>query len=539
MSDETSRTHELPQAELLEYARRLEERNAELKRTNEELRHADQVRSDLVSMVSHELRTPLATIKEFTSILADGLAGQTTPDQQEYLRIIQGNVERMIRLIDDLLDSAKIEAGRVLLNKRLIEARPLIEQVLQSMEPLTSEKRLRVDLRIPDGPFGVYADLDKILQVLTNLVSNAVRFTPEGGQVTVDIQELDNEIQFLIEDTGIGIEPENLPKLFQKFQQFQASVGGRAFKGTGLGLAISKRLVELHGGRIWAESRVGAGSRFFFTLPKYHVEEVVVASLKTGVEQAKQRQSHFSIIMLAIREFNELKARYDLEGVAQLLKAVERLVQETIRRRSGDVIVRWQHGDMIVILAEVDKGGCQAIGERLKRVVERQPFRVRQAEERVHIEIRSVTYPEDSLNEEEFLRLAERCLEAVSRPKLHILVVDDEQKIRQFMKEVLELRDFTVHTAASGPEALERLKQQRVDLILLDLVMPVMDGYQVYHLLKETPKTRDIPVLIVTAKGERTDRLLGMDSPTYNYLTKPFELAELLGKIQALLQRVT
>jgi len=442
----------------------------------------------------------------------------------------------MIRLIDDLLDSAKMEAGRVLLNKRLMEARPLIEQVLQSMEPLTSEKRLRIDLRIPEGPFGIYADPDKILQVLTNLVSNAVRFTPEGGQITVGIQELDNELQFLIEDTGIGIEPENLPKLFQKFQQFRASVGG-AFKGTGLGLAISKRLVELHGGRIWAESRVGAGSRFFFTLPKYHVEEIFHAALKTGVEQAKQRQSHFSLIMLAVREFNELKARYDLEGVAQLLKAVERIVQETIRRRSGDVIVRWQHGDMIVILAEVDKEGCQAIGERLKRVVEQQAFRVRQAEERVHVEIRSVTYPEDSLNEEEFLRLAERCLEAVSRPKLHILVVDDEQKIRQFMKETLELRDFAVHTAASGPEALEQLKQRRVDLILLDLVMPVMDGYQVYHLLKENPKTRDIPVMIVTAKGERTDRLLGMDSPTYNYLTKPFELAELLGKIQALLQR--
>jgi CheY-like chemotaxis protein len=139
-------------------------------------------------------------------------------------------------------------------------------------------------------------------------------------------------------------------------------------------------------------------------------------------------------------------------------------------------------------------------------------------------------------NAEELLRLAESRLKTTFHPPaFHVLVVDDEPKFRRFLKEALELHGFDIVTAASGPDALEKLKATSVDLILLDLLMPVMDGYQVYHLIREDQRTKDIPILIVTAQGERLDRVLGIEQPTYHYIAKPFQIEELLAKMQALL----
>jgi len=241
--------------------------------------------------------------------------------------------------------------------------------------------------------------------------------------------------------------------------------------------------------------------------------------------------------VVALAEFTQLKTRHGVDGMTQILKEVEQVVQDTVRRRAGDVVMRWQRGELIVILAEVDKAGCQAITQRIQRIVEGRVYRVGQAEERLRLLFSAVTYPDDAKDTEELLRVAEERSRSVVRPQARVLVVDDEPKIRLFLKEALEQRDIEVLTAASGPEALEQLKAQSVNLILLDLIMPVMDGYEVYHLLKENPRTKEIPVLILTGKGERTDRQLGMDSPTYHYITKPFELDELLAKVQELLPR--
>ena len=148
-----------------------------------------------------------------------------------------------------------------------------------------------------------------------------------------------------------------------------------------------------------------------------------------------------------------------------------------------------------------------------------------------------VLLPDEAMTEDELLKLTEQRLQQTNTVKTRIMVVDDEPKIRQFLKEALELREYEVLAAASGPDALEQLKSQRVHLILLDLMMPVMDGYEVYHLLKENPDTKEVPVIIVTAKGERKDRQLGMDGAPYNYVAKPFQLEDLLAKVREVLQQ--
>ena len=523
------------QNELWEQARLLEERNAELRRTNEELKRLDQLKSDLLSMVSHELRTPLATIKEFTAILSDQIAGPTTQDQQEYLGIIKGNVDRLARMIDNLLDMSKLEAGRVLLTKGLVEVNGFFEHIVQSMRPLADTKGVTLEVAV-SGPLpGVFADADKITQVLTNLVSNAIKFSREGGRVTLSATEHTNDVQFSVTDHGVGIRPEDLPKLFEKFRQLRRG-GEQGQKGTGLGLAISKRLVELHGGRIWMESVVEQGSTFSFTLPKYHVEEVFIEHIRGGIERSRRNHACFSVIVTSILNFHELKALYGLEEVSRVLKELETELMDTVRRRDGDIVVRWQRGDVLVILAEVDKAGAQAIANRMLRTVNEHAFAAGSKPLTVSVGMTTATYPEEAVTEDGLLKLIESRL-ALPEAEKRIMVIDDEPKIRQFLKEALEMREYQVVEAASGPEALQQLKDQRVDVILLDLMMPVMNGYEVYHLLKETAATKDIPVIIVTAKGERKDRELGLQGASYNYVAKPFQLEDLLVKIREVLQQ--
>ena len=190
---------------------------------------------------------------------------------------------------------------------------------------------------------------------------------------------------------------------------------------------------------------------------------------------------------------------------------------------------------MVVILAEVDKVGAQQMAERITKLIEETPFTANGKPVAFPITTVSATYPDEGLTEEELLQVTERRLSRPDHPKTRIMVIDDEPKIRQFLKEILELQEYEVHTAASGPDALEQLKSHKVDLVLLDLMMPVMSGYEVYHLLKESPETKQVSVIMVTGKGERKDRQLGLESAPYNYVEKPFQVEDLLAKVRDVL----
>lgn len=497
---------------------------------------AERLKDEFVNTVSHELRTPLSTIREFTGILFDQISGPLTSEQREYLAIIQSNLDRLTRMIDNLLDMAKIEAGHAMLSKEVVEIAAVVGHTADTMRPLAKSKQLELELKLPEELPTLYADVDKITQVLVNLIGNAIKFTPRPGRITISASEGANDIEFSVTDAGIGIAEKDLPKLFEKFQQLHAIAGGGALKGTGLGLAISKRLVELHGGRIWATSQPDRGSTFSFALPKYHEAELFHEFFKSGIEKAKRKQGRFSIVVISVGNFQELKARYGREATSGLLGEVEAALRGAVRRRDGgDLVLRWRRGAMVVILAEADLAGAAAMAERIKRFIEQRPFSIGSDPVTVPIVTAAATYPDEGTTETELLRITEQQLHRPVQPQARILVVDDEPKVRQVLREALELEQYDVFTAASGPEALEQLKRQPVDLVLLDVIMPVMDGYEVYHLLKENPKTRAIPVIIVTAKGERKDRQLGLNGAAYNYLAKPFEIEALLAKVREVL----
>jgi signal transduction histidine kinase len=249
--------------------RKVEDRTHDLALANERLKALDQMKSDFVSHVSHELRTPLTAIKGAVDLMLREVAGPLTEKQIHYLTRIRSNAQHLAGLINDLLDLSKIESGKIEVKSSRVSLGGLVHEVVETLRPIAVEKAVALDATIPEPSIMVWADRDKINQVLMNLIGNAIMFTPAQGSVTVSASSEGNQrVQVSVSDTGPGVSRHEKEKIFDRFYQI-AEVGGAKPKGTGLGLAICKALVELHGGRIWVESEPNRGSIFSFTLPAF------------------------------------------------------------------------------------------------------------------------------------------------------------------------------------------------------------------------------------------------------------------------------
>jgi signal transduction histidine kinase len=251
-------------AQVRQHAEVLEARVAARTR---ELEAANRHKSEFLANVSHELRTPLTAIKGFVDNMLDGLTGEMTPGQLRYLTRIKANTDRLARLINDLLDLTRIDAGRLDLRPTSLLLTTLVAEVVASLRPMAEDKHIQLDITAADPDVTAWADRDKVTQVLMNLLGNALKFTPTQGHITVAIaRDVAGWVQISVADTGPGIAAEEVEKIFDQFYQV-AHVGTQRPHGTGLGLAIAKALVEMQHGRLWVESVVGCGSTFVFTLP--------------------------------------------------------------------------------------------------------------------------------------------------------------------------------------------------------------------------------------------------------------------------------
>lgn len=243
--------------------------NQELQQSNRRLQELDHLKSAFVSVASHELRTPMTAIRALVENMLDGVTGSLTEQQSHYLSRVKYNINRLTRMITDLLDLSRIEAGRVELRLEPVPVAGLIEDVVENLRSMTGEKSLILEVLHSSNPPPIQADRDKVVQILTNLIGNAIKFTPFGGTIKVKTKVQDDTyMHFGVFDTGCGIQPDELPRVFEKF--FRGESIQTEVRGAGLGLAIAKSLVELHGGQIGAESTPGIGSHFFFTIPLDH-----------------------------------------------------------------------------------------------------------------------------------------------------------------------------------------------------------------------------------------------------------------------------
>ncbi|MFN3429987.1 MAG: ATP-binding protein [Candidatus Sericytochromatia bacterium] len=238
-----------------------------LKDQLDELQTLDRLKSDFLNVVTHELRTPLTSIRGFSEFLEDGIGGQLSEDQQDFVRHIQVNAEQLGALVDDLLDLARLEAGRFTLRRQPVELVGLTRDVADGLRPQALAAGLTLVVEAPAAPLALDADPVRLRQMLGNLLSNAVKFTPAGGTVTATLGEDGDMLVIRVKDTGIGIAEAHIPRLFSKFFQVESALN-RTFKGTGLGLPITKGLVEAHGGRIEVSSREGEGTTVTVWLPR-------------------------------------------------------------------------------------------------------------------------------------------------------------------------------------------------------------------------------------------------------------------------------
>jgi signal transduction histidine kinase len=246
--------------------RRIQDRTSTLQATIEQLQEFDRLKSAFVGLVSHELRTPLASIKNFAESLVEGVAGPLNEKQHHYASRIQFNADRLTRMLNELLDLSKIEAGQMEVRPTALSLHELLADLLEGFQPIAQRKSIKVEASSMEHMPKVRADRDKLYEVLANLLENAIKFTPTGGCVRIGAQVLDYRlIKVGVSDSGCGIPEEHLPKIFDKFYRVRSVSGNGA--GTGLGLAIAKGLIELHGGTIAVESVPGQGSHFSFTQP--------------------------------------------------------------------------------------------------------------------------------------------------------------------------------------------------------------------------------------------------------------------------------
>jgi PAS domain S-box-containing protein len=417
-------------------------------------KEVDRMKTDFISTVSHELRTPLTSVLGFAKLIQKKLEESIFPLIQtedkkvkrsvrqvaENIEIIVSEGTRLTKLINEVLDIAKIEAGKMNWNMDNLEIMEVVNRAFAATSALFEQKGLNLVRDIsPDLPM-IVGDKDRLIQVVINLISNAVKFT-DRGSITCRVQQHHQSIMVSVIDQGVGISESDQSKVFEKFKQVGDTLTDKP-QGTGLGLPISREIVEYHGGRIWVESELGKGSTFSFTLP---IAEVITAQ-QPSTDSPEQ---HFPSI------------NFDL------------LIEQLKKRAIADI-------DNALPISNGEIANGQS---------------------------------------------------ALSFPK-HILVIDDDPNIRNLLRQELEAKGYIVSEASNGQEAITKVREQRPDLITLDIVMQGINGYDVAAILKSDPATLNIPIIIVSVLDDQeTGMRLGVDS----FVTKPVDMNFLMREVDFLL----
>ena len=373
----------------------------QLEKANQELKRVDEMKSEFVSVASHELRTPLATIKNAVQLVLRGKAGEINDNQTNFLALAEKNINRLTNILNDLLDLSRIEAGKVGMKFEELDLRVSIDFVLFSLKSQAHGKTIHLESEIAkDLPF-VYGDREKVEQILTNLIGNAIKFTPEGGKVTVSARLSDkvkNAVGISVHDTGIGIPEDQLEKVFEKFHQVESPLHHSA-SGTGLGLAITKGLVEAHQGQIWVESELEKGSTFTFSLPFSKGEKREPQfrfALDWEFRRAQENHTPFTLFLIEV-----LRQRGKPEN--NQLNQLEEMLKKCFVRK-GDVLFKRERDYIWAAFCEADLKGAQVIRQRIEG--ETQKHLMQGTDRSLVIKVGAATYPEEAITKRELFRRA-------------------------------------------------------------------------------------------------------------------------------------
>jgi len=436
----------------------------DIERARDELKELDRAKSRFTANIHHELRTPLTLVLSPLEAMLGGEFGEMGEGPRHYLRTMQVNALRLLKLINNLLDVAKAESKELRLHRRATEIGNLLADVAMGARPMAERKGVMLKTEGLDGLPMIHVDPEALEKIVMNLVGNALKFTDPGGSITVSAQGEDGGgVRITVRDTGLGIPPEQLERIFDRFAQVDTSAT-RRHEGTGIGLSLVKELVELHGGRVWAESEgLGRGACFFVVLPRGEEDG--------GLEETVLQTETGGGVTLG-RSLGALEAELNLSTSSGEAEGSEQYRNVDLERS----VTRWE-------------------GERAE-----------------------VASSADAVSD---------------APE--IVVAEDNAEMRRLLAHLLS-HEFRVRQARNGREALEAVREHPPDLVLTDVMMPEMSGTELCRVLKASPETRSIPVVLVTSKAEREMKVKGLELGADDYVTKPFHPRELLARVRSLVR---
>jgi signal transduction histidine kinase/CheY-like chemotaxis protein len=488
------------QEELAQLNRELDETNrgvvalyAELNDKADFLQRASELKTHFLSNMSHEFRTPLNSIAALSQILLDRLDGDLSAEQEKQVRFIRSSAQDLTDLVNDLLDLAKVEAGKVTIRASNFTVDGLFSALRGMLRPLLSQNS-SVNLVFEDAVDlpELYTDEAKVSQILRNFISNALKFT-ERGEVRVSVERgHDNTVVFAVSDTGIGVDPEDQERIFEEWVQVDGQQQ-KAVKGTGLGLPLSRKFAQLLGGNVYVKSAVGAGSTFFVAIPLHFKgtnEVVYVPDVKREMDSSKLPV----LVVEDNRESMFVYAKYLKNTPFQVIPATDLKEARAALRQFRpaaivlDVLLQGEHSWDLLQEIKSDPA-TKSIPVFVVTVVDNRE--------------KSLALGADAFHAKPVDRgwLVEQLQHVASRQVGRmVLIIDDDEASRYILKTVLGQAEFAFSEATGGNEGLRRANEKVPDLVILDLAMPDLSGFEVLSRLKQNPRTANIPVIIHTSK---------------------------------------
>ena len=494
---------------------KVSQRTSELQAANQELARANKLKSEFLANVSHELRTPLSAIIGFSQILLDGIDGPVNDEQLQDIAQVNKSGQSLLSLINQILDLSKIEAGKMELSLERVELPALIMAVLDSISPLAQEKGLRIDTRFAPGLPAIEADASRLKQILINLLSNAVKFT-DRGHIEITAQPSGRMVRVAVKDTGIGISREAQKRIFDEFVQGDGS-STRRHGGTGLGLSIVRKLVEMHGGAITVLSEPGTGSTFTFTVPVWATGHSTAAIPLQPRPLRRPNQGLPGTAILVVDDdpsVRQLIARHLGQDGWKTIQASNATDALQLARESRPMLITLD-------IMMPDASGWWVL-EKLKEDPQTAGIPVLVVtiveDQRLVFALGASDYLGKPYDRSALIAKIHRLL-----PQLHgkrVLVVDDDPEARAMLAKILKEERAEVVLAAGGDEAMNLIAQAPPDLVLLDLMMPGMSGFEMVARLRAQPVGSSIPVMIVSAKELTADDVLTLNGHIQRFVAK-------------------
>lgn len=541
---------ESQQQEMASMNQELEQQNTLLELQKQQLADANVHKTNFLSTMSHELRTPLNSVIALSGVLKRTLEGKIPTEEHGYIDVIERNGKNLLNLINDILDISRVESGRVEVLVSEFNPCEAFDDMVRNLSQLAKQKNLEVETICSNHQILIESDRDKISHIMQNLISNAIKFT-EKGKITIELKEMDDHIQIIVSDTGIGIAKEQLPRIFEEFRQADATTS-RKYGGTGLGLAIAKKYAELLEGSIEVVSEINKGSTFTLKIPKkmkgakYQDANVYPTHLEFS-NIIKHPRVHESRKVLVIDDNQET-----LLQVKQLLETEDYIVNTAISYEEANHYLQEETPNIILLDLIIPHVSGMDILNKL-RENERTiniPVLIMTAKEISRKELKEL----NKLGVERFIQKGELTSESFL-DSIYAILFESEQDNKPIIKpanqpvvlivednpdnmlttKVLLKGKYKIIEAVNGLEGVEQAKKYLPDLILMDIALPVMDGIQAFKKIHELPQLSSTPVIALTASAMLQDRRTILAHGFTAFISKPLNEKEFLSTIEEVL----